>query len=164
MEAEGRARLGRFRGPVGVRRTVEMRYGEQIFEIPVALDGLDLDTPDLLDRIVARFHERHEELYTYSAPDQDVVLVNARVAVIGELPVLPAEPTREPGAAAVAHRARRVWLGQWVEVPVYDLDRLPPGAELKGPAIVESETTTVVTREGERAVVTPHGWLDIRLG
>jgi N-methylhydantoinase A/oxoprolinase/acetone carboxylase beta subunit len=46
---------------------------------------------------------------------------------------------------------------------VYDLDTLPPGHEVKGPAIFESATTTVLARNGERALVTPHGWLDIRL-
>ena len=162
---EGRRRLREaFQGPVRVSRAVDMRYGEQIFEIQVPLDGLDIDAPDVMDRVTERFHRRHEELYTYSAPDQDVVLVNVRVAVVGHLPMLPAEPAREAGGPEIAERVRRVWLGQWTEVPVYDLERLPPGAELKGPAIFESATTTVVTRAGERIVVTPHGWLDIRLG
>ena len=35
--------------------------------------------------------------------------------------------------------------------------------ELKGPAIFESATTTILIREGERVRLTPHGWLDIRL-
>ena len=69
-----------------------MRYGEQIFEITVPLDGVDIDAPDLIEQVVARFHQRHEELYTYSAPDQEVVLVNARLAVVGEPKLLPAEP------------------------------------------------------------------------
>ncbi|MBI2215675.1 MAG: hydantoinase/oxoprolinase family protein [Candidatus Rokubacteria bacterium] len=163
MEAEGRARLGRFAGRIGVRRSVDMRYGEQIFEIQVGLDGLDLDASDVMDRITERFHRRHEELYTYSAPDQDVVLVNVRVAVIGELPALPMEPTRDAGGAPAAQRSRRAWFEQWLDVPVHDLERLAAGAELKGPAIVESPTTTVVVREGERVRVTPHGWLEILL-
>jgi N-methylhydantoinase A len=163
MEAEGRARLGRFAGPVEVRRGLDMRYGEQIFEVQVPLDGVDLAAPDALARIAERFHRRHEELYTYSAPDQDVVVVNARVAVVGRLPALPAEPTRPAAAAAATPRTRRAYLGGWVDVPVHDLEALAPGSELKGPAIVESATTTVVAREGDRVLVTPHGWLDIRL-
>ncbi|MBI1846262.1 MAG: hydantoinase/oxoprolinase family protein [Candidatus Rokubacteria bacterium] len=164
LEADGRKRLGVFGGPIAIRRSVDMRYGEQIFEIQVPLDGVDLSAPDAMERVVERFHRRHEELYTYSAPDQDVVLVNARVAVVGVLPTLPAEPTREVGGAVRPARRRRAWLGAWVDVPVYDLDHLAPGAELKGPAIFESATTTVVVRDGERAGVTPHGWLDVRIG
>jgi N-methylhydantoinase A len=162
LEREGRARLGAFDGAIAVRRALDMRYGEQIFEITVPLDGVEVAAPDLLAQAAERFHRRHEALYAYSAPDQEVVIVNARVAVVGELPVLPAE--RPPsGAAAGPAGRRRVWLGDWVEVPVWKMDALPPSLEAKGPAIFESATTTVLARAGERVTVTPHGWLDIRL-
>jgi N-methylhydantoinase A len=163
LEAEGRRRLGRFDGVVDVRRAVDMRYGEQIFEIPVSLDGVDLERAHLLDEIAARFHRRHEELYAYSAPGQEVVIVNARVAVVGRLPVLPADEAVAAGRALAAPARRRVWLGGWTEVPVLRLDGLPAGHEVKGPAVFESATTTVLLREGEHATVTPRGWLDIRL-
>ena len=163
MEADGRARLGRAAdGPIAVRRSLDMRYGEQIFEIGVSLDGLDLAAPDLVARIVERFQRRHEALYTYSAPDQDVVLVNARVAVVGALPVTPAEPeTPSAGEATPAPRHRRVYLGGWREVPVYRWERLAAGFEAAGPAIFEAPTTTVLARPGDRVRVTPHGWLNV---
>jgi N-methylhydantoinase A len=163
LEAAGRRRLGRFAGRVSVRRAVDMRYGEQIFEIQVPLDGVDLDAPDVIEQLAERFHRRHEALYAYSAPGQEVVIVNLRVAVVGELPVLPAEAeAREPGAAVAAAR-RRIWLGGWIEVPVHAIGTLPPGLEAKGPALFESATTTVLVREGERVTVMPEGSLDIRL-
>src|SRR5207248_9165095 len=73
METEG---LGRLRGspgsgsgagfdrPARTARSVEMRYGEQVFEIAVPLDGVDWSVPDPLPQIVERFHRRHKELYT----------------------------------------------------------------------------------------------------
>jgi N-methylhydantoinase A len=164
LEKEGRRRLGRFEGAVDVRRAVDMRYGEQIFEIQVPLDGVDVARADLLDEVTARFHRRHEELYAYSAPGQEVVIVNARVAVVGRLPVLPADEAIAAGRALAPPTRRRVWLGGWVEAPVYRLDGVPAGHEVKGPAIFESATTTVLLREGELATVTPRGWLDIQLG
>ncbi len=181
MEAEGRKRLGSdFAGKVRVSRAVDMRYGEQTFEITVPLDGIDslapgggegrvrerssIDSTDLMDRVVERFHRRHEDLYTYSAPGQEVVLVNARVAVVGELPSLPAErPGAGGGRAESQPKSRRAYLGRWIDVPVYDLDAARPGLEVKGPALFESSTTTVVLRQDERAIVTPLGWLDISL-
>ena len=47
------------------------------------------------------FERRHEALYTYSFPDQDPVLVNARAATVGQLPELVDEtlPAREAPAA-----------------------------------------------------------------
>jgi N-methylhydantoinase A len=140
-----------------------MRYGEQIFEIQVPLDGVEPASPALMAEVVERFHARHEELYAYSAPGQEVVVVNARVAVVGELPVLPAE-TAASGRPTAGPARRRVWLGDWVEVPLYRMDALPAGHEVKGPAVFESATTTVLVREGERVTVTEHGWLDIHIG
>src|SRR5262249_48845330 len=130
----------------GGRRAVDMRYGEQIFEVGVSLDGVDLDAPDVMKEIVERFHRRHEELYTYSTPDQEVVLVNARLAVVGELPALPEEPALPARNPAAPRSRRRVFLDGWHEVPVYDLDAVAPGQAVTRPAIVEAATTTAPLR------------------
>ncbi|HEY4175166.1 MAG TPA: hydantoinase/oxoprolinase family protein, partial [Rhodopila sp.] len=86
MEAEGRSRLGWFDGTVTLHRSADMRYGEQVFEIPVPLDGVDWDDPALPAILAARFHAAHERLYTYALRDQEAVLVNANVSAIGRLP------------------------------------------------------------------------------
>jgi N-methylhydantoinase A len=164
MEAEGFARLrSSFDGAARTSRSVDMRYGEQVFEIRVGLDGVDWSQADPLPQIVERFHRRHEELYTYSLPDQETVLVNARVAVAGILAALPQEPAL-PKASPVAPRTeRRIYLDAWTPAPVYDFDALAPAQAIMGPAIVESAMTTVLLRPGERATITPLGWLDITL-
>jgi N-methylhydantoinase A len=154
-----------FDGPVAVERSAEMRYGEQIFEIDVPLDGIDLDSPALIAEIEARFHRRHEELYTYASPEQEVVFVNARVAAIGAVSV----PEQDARAAtstrpSAPHGRRKAWFGAWREVDVYALDDLRPGQTLGGPAIVEAETTTVVINDGDALSVNGLGWLDIRVG
>ena len=166
MEADGRKRLAQasFNGPLRVQRSAEMRYGEQIFEVAVALDGIDLDAPDLVSRMAAAFHERHEELYTYALRDQEAVLVNARVAVIGDLPAMPQEPDLPQGPAAVPRGTRLIHLGGTHEAPIYNFDRLTPGQIIKGPAIVESATTTILLRPGDLATTTAFGWLDVKIG
>jgi N-methylhydantoinase A len=90
--------------------------------------------------------------------------VNARLAVVGELPLLPAEPILDARDTASPHGRRRVYLGTWLDVPVYELDTLQPGDEVEGPAIFESATTTVLVRHKDRVRVTRHGWLDIHIG
>ena len=143
------------------RVDVQLRYGEQVFEIAVPLDGVDWTKADPLPEIVERFHRRHEELYTYSVPDQETVLVNARVAVTGMLASLPQEPAPPPAPPTALRSERRIYLDDWVPAPVYDFDALAPTQIISGPAIVESAMTTVLLRPGERATVTPLGWLDI---
>jgi N-methylhydantoinase A len=139
-----------------------MRYGEQVFEINVPLDGVDWkDKP--LAQIVERFHRRHEELYTYAQRDQEAVLVNLRVAVVGVLPGLPQEPALPAAAPSPPSGERRIYLDEFLTAPIYAFDRLAPGQAIDGPAIVESAMTTILLRPGERAVTTPLGWLDIAL-
>jgi N-methylhydantoinase A len=161
MERQARQRLGEFSGPVTIRRAMDMRYGEQVFEITVPLEGLDLEAPDLLKAIVERFHRRHEELYTYSMRDQEVVLVNARLAAVGGLPALPDEPTLPARPPAAASSRRRVYLDAWREAPVYDFSALAAGQAIAGPAVLEAATTTVLLRPGDEAKVTALGWLDV---
>src|SRR5437588_9351635 len=127
------------------------------------LDGLAMDAPDLIDQVVERFRRRHEALYTYSAEDQDVVLVNARLTIVRALPVTPVEPRALTAGAAAPAKLRRAYLGAWTAVPVYRWDTLTPKAEIAGPAIFESAPTTVVGRAGDQVRVTPYGWLDIRM-
>ena len=164
MEAEGLTRLrASFAGPARTTRSVDMRYGEQVFEIAVRLDDVDWAVPDPLPQIVERFHRRHEELYTYASPEQETVLVNARVAVAGILSALPQEPALPEASPTPPRGDRRIWLGEWVAAPVWDFDTLAPAQAIIGPAIVESAMTTVLLRPGDRAAVTPLGWLDIAL-
>jgi N-methylhydantoinase A len=166
LETEGRRRLAEagFAGEVKIERSADMRYGEQIFELRVDLEGIDWRTTGLLQRLADAFHRRHEQLYTYSLPDQEAVLVNARVAVIGELPSPPREPDLPARAPAPPIASRRVYLGDWQTVPVFELEALASGQAIEGPAIVESPTTTVLLRPGDLARTTPIGWLDITAG
>jgi N-methylhydantoinase A len=163
-QATGRLR-GWFNGPIAVQRSAEMRYGEQIFEIDVGLDGLDWNDAALVDRIEDRFHRRHEELYTYASRDQEVVFVNARVAAVGEVAGISetAKPASSIGAAVPLGK-RRALFREWIEVPVYAMDALKPGHAVTGPAIVEAETTTVVIGAKDRLTVNTLGWLDIAVG
>jgi N-methylhydantoinase A len=170
MEAEAMWRLraspgsgsgAGFAGPARSARAVDMRYGEQVFEITVPLDEIDWSAADPLPQIVDLFHRRHEALYTYSMPEQESVLVNARVTVSGILEELPQEPELPPAPPALPAGERRIYLDDWVMAPVYRFDALAPAQSIAGPAIIESAMTTVLLRPGDAAAVTPQGWLDI---
>jgi N-methylhydantoinase A len=165
LEAKAMARLRTaFDGPARSTRSVDMRYGEQVFEVAVPLDGVDWTMANPLPQIVARFHRRHEELFTYSMPDQETVLVNARVAVSGILSKLPQEPALAEAPPAAPRSERRIYLDGWVTAPVWDFDALAPTQRIAGPAIIESAMTTLLLRPGDHAIVTPLGWFDVAVG
>jgi N-methylhydantoinase A len=166
MEEAARARLAAvFDGPIGLARSADMRYGEQIFEINVPLDHIDWSAANLGQLVADAFHARHEELYTYAQRTNEVVLVNARVAAIGKLPELPREPVLAAVAASASARKQRAYIaGSWLDVDVHAFETLSPGQTIIGPALVEGATTCVLIEPGDTARATPHGWLDITLG
>src|SRR5262249_47979218 len=104
-----------------------------------------------------------EALYTYSLPDQETVLVNARVAVSGILSALPQEPALSAAPPSPPRSERQIYLDGWVVAPVYDFEKLTAAQILAGPAIVEAAMTTILLRPGDSAAVTPLGWLDITI-
>lgn len=146
-----------------IERSAEMRYGDQIFEIDVPLDDIDFNKPGLSKSFRDRFHSRHEDLYTYASPEQEVDLVNARVAIIGTVDKGEvARSLADATAPAVPSGSRQVWRnGGTVAIAVYELRDLAPGHVLEGPCMVTSETTSVLLDKGDRASLTTHGWLDI---
>jgi N-methylhydantoinase A len=162
MSAEGRGRLGWFAGDVVEHRRADMRYGEQVFSIEVPLDGLDWSARECADEIAARFHARHEALFTYALRDQEVVPVNARLSVIGRLPALPARHAAP--ATPVAPATRRVHLGAWRDVTLWRFEALAPEQVVAGPAVVESDSTTILLRDSDVARFDARGWLDIGVG
>jgi N-methylhydantoinase A len=166
LEAEASLRVTSwFNGPIRIKRSAEMRYGEQIYEIDVPLDDLDLEDENAMAEVIQRFHRRHEGLYGYCSPDQEVVLVNARVVVVGEVQTPNERPAKQPSRATPAKpvRTRKAFFGAWRDVPVFSFGSLAPGHEILGPAIVEAETTTVLLNVGDKLQVNALGWLDISL-
>jgi N-methylhydantoinase A len=164
MECAGTAKMRAwFDGRIETRRSAEMRYGEQIFEIDVPLDDIDLGTHDALVRLKRAFERRHEDLYTYCLPEQQPVLVNARVTTVGLLPKPPVEPAADAGTPSPPIGEREVYLGGWMPASVYAFGALAAEQQIDGPAVIESDTTTVLLRPGDRAITTAQRWLDITI-
>jgi N-methylhydantoinase A len=163
MEAEGRSRLAWFEAEVTLHRSADMRYGEQVFEIPVPLDDVDWDSPVLATILADRFHATHERLYTYALRDQDCVLVNARLSVVGRLPQVDGAMSAASTVNAEPKTQRLVYLNGWTDVKVFDFAALAGGQCVAGPAVVESDTTTVLLRPGDSARYDPRGWLDVAI-
>ena len=165
MDDDGRARMQTwFDGAIENRHFAEMRYGEQVFEIDVPLAGIDFAVSDdstIIAQLQAAFEKRHDELYAYCLPDQHPVLVNARVATVGLLPELPTEPAPAAEDPVGAMATRDIYLNDWTPAAVYRFADLIPGQVIAGPALIESESTTILLRQGDRATTTPQRWLDI---
>jgi N-methylhydantoinase A len=145
-------------------RQADCRYMRQVYTVPVDVPA----TGDVMDpmHLVERFESAYENLYQHRHDRQSLVVDGCRLTAYGALPSIELEPAA-PGDAdpsAAARGSRAVYSGSWEDTPVYWFDRLAPGMRLDGPALVDSESTTVVVPRGLGAVVDVHGSLQISRG
>jgi N-methylhydantoinase A len=143
-------------------RLADLRYRHQGFELTVPWPERDLGVAPL----VARFHERHRQLYTYALADAPVEIVTLRVAAAGRVRRFTLPSLERRAAARTRPPRRRVHFAGagWTACPCVDRERLGAGAVVAGPAIVEQLDTTTVVPPGHRATVDGVGNLVIRAG
>ena len=165
LEGQGRERLSTGSGvdeDIDVVASADMRYLDQVYEVNVPLPDLTQDDREVRDEWAKNLHEHYEDLYSYRQSDQEIRLVTLRVTVRGRLPKggLPDRKVSRP-AANVPRGRRDVFLGRWTSVPVFAMDGLPAGTEIQGPAILESDFTTVLVEPGDKATVDRYGGIEI---
>ena len=139
----------------------DMRYFDQIYEVTVQAPDFSGDRETVLGEWAGNFHQRFEELFSYRQVDHEIRLVTLRVVVTGALPRTDAPPATSSARDAGAARkgTRRIYTGDWVDAPVYDSSALPPGSSINGPAVLETEFTTILLDEGDAAEVDQYGGL-----
>ena len=166
LAAQGRDKLsaqGVADEAVEILYSADMRYLDQIYEVTVPLPDPTLPDSEFIAELTANFHRRYEELYSYNQQDQEVRLVTLRVAAVGKLPRIAQLDRTGDGNAASPVGSRRVYLGEWREAPTYTADSLPAGAEIAGPAILESDFTTILVWPGDYATVDSMGGIELRV-
>jgi N-methylhydantoinase A len=165
LDVAGRTRMREEGVPadqVRVAYSADMRYVGQAYEleVPIAVPVTRARMPDVL----AAFHAVHERVYGYARTQQPVEFVNVRAVHTYPLP----RPVVTPAARATGTLAdarlgeRRAYFGAFVPTTIYERARLPLGARLTGPAIVEQSDTTTVIPPGVTALVDDAGNLRLR--
>jgi N-methylhydantoinase A len=149
-------------------RQIDMRYAGQSYELTLDCHGEEF-SEQVLARLMDDFHQEHYRTFGFSAPDEPMELVNVRVLGVG---VISRPGLRGLGEATSAideaEKARRPVVFDPdegpVTCPIYDRYRLPLGAVVRGPAIVEEIDSTTVLDADYQATVSPHGYLVITRG
>jgi len=140
-----------------ITRTVDVRYVGQSFELNVPLALQFRQT----------FEDLHEERYGYCQQDAPVEIVNVRVRAIGHVrpPPIPTAPLGSADPSAARWEERPVVLDQGIQlVPHYWGNRLCPGHEISGPAILVLEDTTVYLGPTDQAHVDAYANILIQVG
>jgi N-methylhydantoinase A len=127
--------------------SLDMRYAGQSFELPVPV-AMDVGSIEQIERT---FSEVYAARYG-AATGRAIEIVSYRLAAWGlsDKPQLPAiDRTGRSLEAAVSGTRAVVFGGIERLVSVFDRDRLPPGAAVTGPALIE---------EGGSTTLVPPGW------
>jgi N-methylhydantoinase A len=132
--------------------TLALRYRGQTRELAVTLGDEDLRafSDETRDAVAARFHARHEREFTFSAPGEPVQLISLRCEAalaardwtsFGALTdgLLAPEESLPAGEMTVMSPEGV----ERVSAPVMRRDALSPGTEVRGPAIVLDEGSTI---------------------
>ena len=143
-----------------IKRSLDMRYVGQVHECTVEIGNFDISEKTIV-KVIDAFHKRHEELYTYSERHNAVEVVNIESTLYGRV-VKPKSPKLGKGATlskAIKGHRKAIFRasGKSERVPVYVGSQLGAGAAIKGPAIIEEVTTTIVIEPGWAAKLDASG-------
>jgi len=159
MESEGAAALaeaGVARAGLTFRRSAEMRYIGQGFEVSVPLPDGPL-TPERLSEVQEAFAVAYRALYGRTAEGVPLEVLTWRVVVSGPRPelALGSDTFGTADARDAQKGERRIYLpehGGFTVAPVYDRYRLGTGATFSGPAVIEERECTVILGCGHTRV------------
>ena len=151
-----------------VKRLADGRFLGQGFDLVVELPaGPYQDSAESRRQLAAAFEAAYREKFALTPPDVPIEFINVRVAV--RAPVAGAEISAQgerAGGGGATRRTRPVYFregGGFVETTVYDRARLAPGDEIRGPAVVEEDGSTLVIGPGGLAHVAKTGNLIVTL-
>jgi N-methylhydantoinase A/oxoprolinase/acetone carboxylase beta subunit len=163
MTAEARAALesaGVSDDEMVIERSVDLRLAGQYHELTVPV-GEGEPPSRLKERFRGAYAERYGSVLAHLPVEATTWRIGAR-GPAGRVRL--AERLGDGGDPAAARRGERpVFFGAgYVTTPVYERAKLPPGARITGPAIVEEPAATAVLRPGDAAEVSAHGALIAR--
>ncbi|MEV1286358.1 hydantoinase/oxoprolinase family protein [Micromonospora sp. NPDC049679] len=130
-----------------ITRHADLRYENQGHELTVPVAG-PLSTQASREAMIAGFHERHRELYTFCFPESGVELTTLRVVARGRPHARHWTVPARPGAGAELGQ-REVWFAdRYVSTPVFRREQLEAGWTHPGPVVFEQADSTVVVPPG----------------
>ncbi len=172
LEAEARAGLTAEAYPPArqhIRRTAQMRYEGQSFDLPVAIPDGPV-TAATVDALAEGFGAEHERTYGHRAGREEPVEIVSLQVVGRGIPERPRMPDRlEAAAATTTHQPRRAYFGAehgWIETQVLARAELAAprhGPCIHGPCIIEEYDATCLVPPGATASLDSFGNIVIEL-
>jgi N-methylhydantoinase A len=171
LESELVERMRRQQLPIDrleTSRSVDLQFRGQVHAIRVPIQDQDLGHEDQGESVIDRFVELYEAKYGRDTAYRKAGVEAMTFVVEGvgrlDIPVPDPLPLDQREATDAQCGDRLVYfreLGGFEMVGIYEAERLHPGWEVNGPALIEAEDTTVVVHPGQRLWV--DGFVNMRL-
>jgi N-methylhydantoinase A len=120
---------------------VDLKYVGQFHEVTIPFAAPD----ESFTELKKAFDAQHRRLYSYNLPDQPAEALHWRLTAVGRIERPSSEKRATHSSQSVESKRRQVVFdGVKIEAQVFDGAGLAPSITVRGPAIVEEPTTTVV--------------------
>lgn len=145
------------------RLSADMKYVGQFHVIDVLWPERpsNLYSKEDIPEINMRFHKRHETLFAHRDEMEKTFISNLKLSAFGTVAAVTnkLKATGDKNPSKYLKGKREVWFEEagFILTPIYDGDALVAGVEVKGPCIIEQETTTIVVPPEHTVNVTEYG-------
>jgi N-methylhydantoinase A len=138
----------------------DCRYYMQNIQIPCQFTPDEVTGEDSTF-LRERFEEEHRRRYNFDLPDSPLEIANIRVVGRGKIRGVSLQESEDgagPDASgAIDHREEVYFDGEWRETPIYAREKLRPGNDISGPAVVVQVDTTTVIEPGYKGFIDRYG-------
>ncbi|HEY1715276.1 MAG TPA: hydantoinase/oxoprolinase family protein [Solirubrobacteraceae bacterium] len=143
---------------------LDMKFGGQLNVKRVASPVLAVGSEAGMRQIYAAFEKEFSEAYSPLGLNPDAGVEIDAFVLKASLPQAhdprPGRPAGPADPAAAQTGSRPAWFSDdagWTETPVFEMAQLQPGHSFAGPALIESDDTTVVVAPGWSCQVDERG-------
>ncbi|MBW2439354.1 MAG: hydantoinase/oxoprolinase family protein [Deltaproteobacteria bacterium] len=129
---------------------MRIQYLGQLNDLEVRCGKAMFEGPEDLDKIIDEFEELYGKVYALAAKSPELGYLLTTLVVAGsvevEKPRLPAKEiqSKDPSPAAGKGLRPVYWQGEWIDTQIFEMDRLEPGNMIRGLAVIEAPSTTLV--------------------
>ncbi|MFS0646875.1 hydantoinase/oxoprolinase family protein [Siminovitchia sp. 179-K 8D1 HS] len=145
-------------------RFVDMRYIGQEHTVKVPVPNAEW-TEETIEEIAERFHQLHEQNYTFKLPEAETEIVNLHLTGFGKVdkPVIQKLAATGKAVHESLKEERPVYFKDegWIQTKVYDRGQMEPGMKVMGPAIVEERSATTLIHANQSLEMDAYGNLVI---
>ncbi|MGE7915480.1 hydantoinase/oxoprolinase family protein [Lysinibacillus xylanilyticus] len=144
----------------------DLRYKGQEHAVKLNASNIVINE-EKLGNLVEAFHIKHKQAFSFDLPNTSIELVNLHLTIYGKDEAVQFKELdfSHIDTTTCIKGKRNLYVKEtgWVEVNVYNQQKLVPGNVISGPAIVENPTSTVVISEKQSIEIDKYGNLIVEM-